>query len=103
LCESKIGIKFAKNLSTKTAKHIKTIGCFFETIGCLYQQSLKQKLKEFRVRERDTPTVYTGSLLSQELHPVMDLCLLFSVFEVNLRKLHELMVEQGSHVESWTP
>jgi len=33
---------------------------------------------------------------------VMDLCLLLSVFEVNLRKLHGLMVEQGYHVESWT-
>jgi len=40
----------------------KTIGCFFETIGCLYQQSLKQNLNEFRVRDKYTNSLYWFTL-----------------------------------------
>jgi len=48
----------------------KTIGCFEETIGCLYQLKITTtEFKEFK-EERDAQTVYTGSLLNQELHPV---------------------------------
>ena len=39
LQETKLGIQLAKKQSTKQQSTRKTIGCFFETIGCLYQQN----------------------------------------------------------------
>ena len=53
----------------KTANKIrttrKTIGCFTETIGCLYQQTTnKTEFKELEI-ERLYTDVYTGSLQTQ--------------------------------------
>jgi len=62
LCESRTWIKLAKNISNYTTKQQKKIGCFLETIGCLYQQSLKQNLNEFRVREKYTNSLYWFTL-----------------------------------------
>ena len=43
----------------------KTIGCFTETIGCLYQQTTnKIEFKELEI-ERLYTVVYTGSLQTQ--------------------------------------
>jgi len=44
-----------KQLISKATKK-KTIGCFLETIGCLYQLNKNQNLKEIR-KERITQTV----------------------------------------------
>jgi len=52
----------AKNSNNYTTTHRKTIGCFFETIGCLYQLNLKHNLKEFRVRENHTNNLYWFTL-----------------------------------------
>jgi len=51
----------------KANKHStrKRIGCFEETIGCLYQfTNIKLKLKSLRI-ERMHTEVYTGSLLTK--------------------------------------
>jgi len=49
-----------KNSTTR-----KTIGCFTETIGCLYQQKIsKTEFKELEI-ERLYTDVYTGSLQTQ--------------------------------------
>jgi len=53
----------------KTANKIsttrKTIGCFTETIGCLYQQTTnKTEIKELEI-ERLYTDAYTGSLQTQ--------------------------------------
>ena len=42
----------------------KTISCFVETIGCLYQQTKKTEFKELEI-ERLYTIVYTGSLQTQ--------------------------------------
>jgi len=50
---------------SKTAIPEKTIGCFTETIGCLYQQTTnKTEFKELGI-ERLHTDVYTGSLQIQ--------------------------------------
>ena len=49
-----------KNITTR-----KTIGCFTETISCLYQQTTKKtEFKELEI-ERLYTIVYTGSLQTQ--------------------------------------
>jgi len=49
----------------KAAVPEKTIGCFAETIGCLYQQKTKKtEFKELEI-ERLYTIVYTGSLQTQ--------------------------------------
>jgi len=55
--------------SSKQKNNRKTIGCFAETIGCLYQHITTFEIKEFK-EKRNVQIVYTGSLLTQELHPV---------------------------------
>jgi len=55
--ESSFAKTTSKNNSTR-----KTIGCFAETIGCLYQQTKsKLNLKRLRIEILHTD-VYTGSL-----------------------------------------
>ena len=57
-------IQFAKTTS-KSCNTRKTIGCFTETIGCLYQQiTNKTEFKELEI-ERLYTVVYTGSLQTQ--------------------------------------
>jgi len=57
-------IQFAK-IASKTCSTRKTIGCFTETIGCLYHQTTnKTKFKELEI-ERLYTVVYTGSLQTQ--------------------------------------
>ena len=57
-------IQFAKTAS-KSCSTRKTIGCFTETIGCLYQQTTnKTEFKELEI-ERLYTVVYTSSLQTQ--------------------------------------
>jgi len=66
LLQEKLESKFSLP-KHKTNKHgtRKTIGCFAETIGCLYQfTNIKLKLKSLRI-ERMHTEVYTGSLLTK--------------------------------------
>jgi len=57
-------IQFAKTAS-KSCSTRKTIGCFTETISCLYQQTRnKTEFKELEI-ERLYTDVYTGSLETQ--------------------------------------
>jgi len=57
-------IQFAKTTS-KSCSTKKTIGCFTETIGCLYQQTTnKTEFKELEIKRLYT-VVYTGSLQTQ--------------------------------------
>lgn len=54
-------LKTANKISTTR----KTIGCFTETIGCLYQQTTsKTEFKELEI-ERLHTDIYTGSLQIQ--------------------------------------
>ena len=71
--KSRKGTKLAKNTICFKVKHRKTIGCFFDSIGCLYQQNLKQlktKIYKRSEQEKCIQVVYISSLLHQELHPV---------------------------------
>ena len=57
---------------TQSKKHSirKTIGCFAETIGCLYQfTNIKTEFKELKDRENAHRGLYWFTL-NQELHPV---------------------------------
>ena len=57
-------IQFAK-IASKSYCTRKTIGCFTETIGCLYQQTTnKTEFKELEM-ERLYTVIYTGSLQTQ--------------------------------------
>jgi len=55
----------APKQQAKAAVPEKTIGCFTETISCLYQQTTnKTEFKELEI-ERLYTVVYTGSLQTQ--------------------------------------
>ena len=66
LSQETIDKKFSLPKTTnKNSKTRKTIGCFTETIGCLYQQTTnKTEFKELRI-ERLHTDVYTSSLQIQ--------------------------------------
>ena len=62
-------ISFAKNTKQKTSTR-KTIGCFTETIGCLYQfTNIKTKIKELRIEKNVHRGLYWFTL-NPELQPV---------------------------------
>ena len=69
LQETRFRNSVCQEQSSKQKSNRKTIGCFVETIGCLYQKYNNIEIKELK-EERIAQTIYTGSLLTQELHPV---------------------------------
>jgi len=69
LQETRFRNSVCQEQSSKQKSNRKTIGCFAETIGCLYQNITTTEIKEFKA-ERIAQTIYTDSLLTQELHPV---------------------------------
>jgi len=56
-----LAIQLAKTASKRSYSTRKTISCFVETIGCLYQQTTKTEFKELEI-ERLYTVVYIGSL-----------------------------------------
>jgi len=67
--KSRRGIKLAKNTICFKVKHRKTIGCFFDSIICLYQSKLKQlkkqNLKDIREKEMHTSSLYWFTLTTR--------------------------------------
>ena len=80
----------------------KTIGCFAETIGCLYPfANVKTKFKEIKDRENAHRCLYWFTL-NLELHPVFSETLRKSTKQSQLDHLHNNQENDLEHLKTHT-
>ena len=90
-------IQLAKTAS-KSCSTRKTIGCFAETIGCLYQQTTN-KLNLKSQRQRDCTQLFILVHSKPELHPVFSETLRISTKQSPLDHLHHNQENDLEHLQ----